>query len=90
MDPQSPLVPRDPQTHQDPLIHPVPQTPEASKEASLAEDLKETDEGGIQRKANRINRVKGAAQNCPMSHTLKIARQKVSNSVQLKTILEEQ
>ena len=89
MDPRGPLVPRDPQTHQDPLIHPVPQTPEASKETSLAEDLKETDEGGIQRKANRINRVKGVAQNCPMSQTLQIVRQKVSNSVQLKTILKE-
>ena len=89
MDPQGPLVPRDPQIHQDPLIHPVPQTPEASKEASLAEGLKETSEGGIQRKANRINRVKGVAQNCPMSQNLQIVRQKVSNSVQLKTILEE-
>ena len=67
-----PLVPQNPQIYQDSLIHPVPQTPEASKEASLAEGLKETGEGGIPRRANRINRVKGVAQNCPMSQTLQI------------------
>ena len=89
MDPRGPLVPRDPQTHQDPLIHPILQTKKASKEASLARGLKEIGEGGIQRKANRTNRVKGVAQNCPMSQTLQIVRQKVSNSVQLKTIFKE-
>ena len=87
-----PLVPQEPQTYQDPLIHPVPKTPKAPKEASLAEGLKDTSEGGTQGKANlsnRINQVKGVAPKCQMCHSLQIVQQKVSNSVQLRTILKE-